>query len=159
MLVHNSLLASMIWTAFSHLGACGGFTVHPTHQRPSSSYSRVVHWFKEGEDTTNGVNIDGDEEVGGDIALPTRRESLHPLTFEDDIRHLLDSDRPYYAIKNEHAIVDDITGEFTGFVCTGLVELPVGREITGAIPFAECLRHAGIAGTITALLRNPKKTR
>lgn len=83
---------------------------------------------------------------------------MRPLTFKEDIRHLLDCDRPYYAIQNEHAIVDDTTGEFTGFICTGLLELPIGREM-GDIPFAECLRHAGIAGAITALLRNPKKIR
>lgn len=157
MLVHHHPLASMVlWTAFSHF-ACGGFTVHRTHERPS--YNRVVRWFKEGEDSAKVVNIDGDEEVGGAIALPTRSESLRPLTFEEDIRHLLDSDRPYYAIKNEHAIVDDVTGESTGFVCTGQLELPFGRESMDTIPFAECLRHAGIAGTITALLRNPKKIR
>lgn len=157
MLVHHPLLASIVWTAFS-LVTCGGFTVRHMHQRPSPTNNRVVRWFKEGEDTANVVNIDGGKEVGGVIALPTRRESLRPLTFKEDIRHLLDCDRPYYAIQNEHAIVDDTTGEFTGFVCTGLLELPIGREM-GDIPFAECLRHAGIAGAITALLRNPKQIR
>jgi hypothetical protein len=148
-MIINLLLASIIWMVFSLLRACGGFTVRHTHQRPTPSHNRVVRWFKEGDTA----------EVDDVIALPTRRETLRPLTFEEDIRYLLDCDRPYYAMKNEHAIVNDITGEITGFVCTGLLELPLGRESTDAIPFAECLRHAGIAGTITALLRNPKKIR
>ena len=158
MIIHHPLAS--IWTAFNLLRACGGFTVCRTHQCPTPSHDQVVRWFKEGDDTTKvaNVNIDGDK-VGAIIALPMRRESLRPLTFLEDIRNLLDTDRPYYAINNEHAIVDDVSGEVTGFVCTGLIELPVGRESAGTIPFSECLRHAGIAGAITALLRNPEKIR
>ena len=58
----------------------------------------------------------------------TSGESLHPISFEDDIEKFLDIAKPYYALGNEYAIVDDETGEMVGFVCTGRVESPVSRE-------------------------------
>ena len=70
----------------------------------------------------------------------------------------LDISRPYYALENEHAIVDDFTGQMVGFVCSARVEMPVGRE-SGDIPFAEAGRHMAAAGSVAALLRNPQKKR
>jgi hypothetical protein len=87
-----------------------------------------------------------------------KTQSLRSLTFEEDIKDLQDSERPYYALENEHAIVDDETGEIVGFVCTGRVEIPAGRESAG-VPLAECLRHAGVAASVIVLLRNPQKKR
>ena len=93
------------------------------------------------------------------LALPKlHRQSLLPITFEDDIEKFLDITKPYYALDNEYAIVDDTTGEMVGFVCTGKVEMPAGRE-SGGIPFAEAGRHMGAAGSVAALLRNPQKKR
>ena len=40
----------------------------------------------------------------------------------------LDNFKPYYALENEFAFVDDATGEMVGFVGTGLVESPVSCE-------------------------------
>ncbi len=96
--------------------------------------------------------------VAGAVAYSQKKQSLRPLNFEVDIKDFLDSDRPYYALENEHIIVDDETGEITGFICTGKVEIPAGRESDG-VPFAEFLRHAGVAGSVAALLRNPRKMR
>ena len=94
------------------------------------------------------------------LALPSKlhHQSLLPITFENDIEKFLDITKPYYALDNEYAIVDDTTGEMVGFVCTGKVEMPAGRE-SGGIPFAEAGRHMGAAGSVAALLRNPQKKR
>ena len=88
----------------------------------------------------------------------TSGESLHPISFEDDIEKFLDIAKPYYALENEYAIVDDATGEMVGFVCTGRVESPVSRE-SGGTGMAEAGRHMAAAGSVAALLRNPQKKR
>ena len=88
----------------------------------------------------------------------TSGESLHPISFEDDIEKFLDIAKPYYALGNEYAIVDDETGEMVGFVCTGRVESPVSRE-SGGTGMAEAGRHMTAAGSVAALLRNPQKKR
>ena len=88
----------------------------------------------------------------------TSGESLHPISFEDDIEKFLDIAKPYYALGNEYAIVDDETGEMVGFVCTGRVESPVSRE-SGGTGMAEAGRHMAAAGSVAALLRNPQKKR
>jgi hypothetical protein len=108
------------------------------------------------EDDSNAAKVE--DATTAMVAQAKKTQSLRSLTYESDIRAFLDSDRPYYALENEHAIVDDETGEIVGFVCTGRVEIPAGRESAG-IPFAECLRHAGVAGSVAALLRNPQKKR
>ena len=97
-----------------------------------------------------------DEEAA--VALLTKTESLRPLTFEDDIEKFLDIARPYYALENEHAIVDDFTGQMVGFVCLARVEMPIGHE-SGGIPFAEAGHHMAAAGSVVELLCNPQKKR
>jgi len=109
-----------------------------------------------GEDST--IPMDPIHEEVPIAPSPMNMEFLRPLTFEDDIEKFLDIARPYYALENEHAIVDNETGEMVGFVCTGRVEMPAGRE-SGGIPFAEAGRHMAAAGSVAALLRNPQKKR
>jgi hypothetical protein len=164
-----------IWIAFSLLHVCTGFTVL-TVQRPTTMSSNYRFTLRYKEDDKNVAEVtltksldptlckdetfsimDSDA-AAAVVAYAQKKQSLRPLTFEVDIKNYLDSDRPYYALENEHAIVDDETGEITGFVCTGKVEIPAGRESFG-VPFAECLRHAGVAGSVAALLRNPRKKR
>ena len=83
---------------------------------------------------------------------------MRPISFEDDIEKFLDIAKPYYALGNEYAIVDDETGEMVGFVCTGRVESPISRE-SGGTGMAEAGRHMAAAGSVAALLRNPQKKR
>ena len=99
-----------------------------------------------------------EEEAVLDVPNKLTGESLHPISFEDDIEKFLDIAKPYYALENEFAIVDDATGDMVGFVCTGRVEIPVSRE-SGGIPVAEAGRHMAAAGSVAALLRNPQKKR
>ena len=90
---------------------------------------------------------------------PKKSESLRAITFEDDIEKYFDITKYYYALDNEYAIVDDVTGDMVGFVCTtGRVDMPAGRE-SGGIPFAEASRHLSAAGSVATLLRNPEKKR
>ena len=90
--------------------------------------------------------------------VPKRMYSLRSITFENDIEDFLDIAKPYYALDNEFAIVDDATDEVVGVVATAQVHMPLGRE-SGGIPFAEAGRHMGAAGSVAALLRNPQKKR
>lgn len=90
--------------------------------------------------------------------VPKKMYSLRSITFEDDIEDFLDIAKPYYALDNEFAIVDDATDEVVGVVATAQVHMPLGRE-SGGIPFAEAGRHMGAAGSVAALLRNPQKKR
>ena len=90
--------------------------------------------------------------------VPKRMFSLRSITFENDIEDFLDIAKPYYALDNEFAIVDDATDEVVGVVATAQVHMPLGRE-SGGIPFAEAGRHMGAAGSVAALLRNPQKKR
>ena len=112
-----------------------------------SSRNRSTLRYQEDDRNVATVDLDAATVL---VAHAKKTQSLRFLTFEVD--------RPYYALENEHAIVDDATGEIVGFVCTGRVEIPAGRESAG-VPFAECLRHAGVAGSVAALLRNPQKKR
>ena len=73
------------------------------------------------------------------------------------IEDFIDITRPYYSLANEHAIVDDISGQVVGFVCTTKAEMPAGRE--SGVSCAETGRHMAAAGTVAALLRNPQKKR
>lgn len=112
-----------------------------------------------GGDTNDFVSHDDDaDEVGNPTPLHPTTASLRPLSFEDDIQSFLDITRPYYALANEHAIVDDITGEIIGFLCTGRIEIPSTCE-NSAISWAEAARQMGAAGSVTALLHNPQKKR
>ena len=90
--------------------------------------------------------------------VPKKMYSLRSVTFEDHIEDFLDIAKPYYALDNEFAIVDDVTDEVVGVVATAQVHMPLGRE-SGGIPFAEAGRHMGAAGSVAALLRNPQKKR
>lgn len=90
--------------------------------------------------------------------VPKKMYSLRSITFENDIMDFLDIAKPYYALDNEFAIVDDATDEVVGVVATAQVHMPLGRE-SGGIPFAEAGRHMGAAGSVAALLRNPQKKR
>ena len=90
--------------------------------------------------------------------VPKKMFSLRSVTFEDHIEDFLDIAKPYYALDNEFAIVDDATDEVVGVVATAQVHMPLGRE-SGGIPFAEAGRHMGAAGSVAALLRNPQKKR
>jgi len=90
--------------------------------------------------------------------VPKKMYSLRSITFENDIKDFLDIAKPYYALDNEFAIVDDATDEVVGVVATAQVHMPLGRE-SGGIPFAEAGRHMGAAGSVAALLRNPQKKR
>ena len=90
--------------------------------------------------------------------VPKKMYSLRSVTFENDIEDFLDIAKPYYALDNEFAIVDDVTDEVVGVVATAQVHMPLGRE-SGGIPFAEAGRHMGAAGSVAALLRNPQKKR
>jgi len=90
--------------------------------------------------------------------VPKKMFSLRSITFEDHIEDFLDIAKPYYALDNEFAIVDDATDEVVGVVATAQVHMPLGRE-SGGIPFAEAGRHMGAAGSVAALLRNPQKKR
>ncbi len=103
------------------------------------------------------IEVEYEEAIINEVPIK-ETESLRRITYEDDIENFLDIVRPYYALENEHAIVDDETGEMIGFVCTGRVEMPTGRE-SGGIPFAEAGRHMAAAGSVAALLRNPQKKR
>ena len=141
-----------IWTAFNILQVSTGFTCRTTTM---SSRNRSTLRYQ--EDNINVAKADVDDATAM-VAHTKKTQSLRSLTFEVDIKDFLDNDRPYYTLENEHAIVDDETGEIAGFVCTGRVEIPAGRESAG-VPFAECLRHAGVAGSVAALLRNPQKKR
>ena len=90
--------------------------------------------------------------------VPKKMYSLRSITFENDIADFLDIAKPYYALGNEFAIVDDVTDEVVGVVATAQVHMPLGRE-SGGIPFAEAGRHMGAAGSVAALLRNPQTKR
>jgi len=90
--------------------------------------------------------------------VPKKMFSLRSVTFEDHIEDFFDIAKPYYALDNEFAIVDDATDEVVGVVATAQVHMPLGRE-SGGIPFAEAGRHMGAAGSVAALLRNPQKKR
>ena len=92
------------------------------------------------------------------LQVPKKMYSLRSITFENDIEDFLDIAKPYYALDNEFAIVDDATDEVVGVVATAQVHMPLGRE-SGGIPFAEAGRHMGAAGSVAALLRNPQKKR
>ena len=102
--------------------------------------------------------VNGDVEEVDVPPNPTATMSLRPLSFENDIEDFLDIARPYYALSNEHAIVDNESGEMRGFLCTGRVEIPAGCE-NSDIPWADAIRQMAAAGTVTALLNNPQKKR
>lgn len=89
---------------------------------------------------------------------PKTMLSLRPLSFDDDIAGFLDIARPYYALGNEHAIVNEETGEIIGLLCTCRAEMPIGCE-SGGITWADAGRHMAAAGTVAALLQNPQKKR
>lgn len=161
------LYPASIWTAFNLLQVCMGFTV-PTQPHTTAMFHRNRSTLRFQENDSNVAKVPSKDlaptllmDSGAPTAMTAhakKKQSLRPLTFEVDIKDFLDNDRPYYALENEHAIVDDETGEVVGIVCTGRLEIPIGRESAG-IPLAECLRHLGIAGSVAALLRNPKKKR
>ena len=117
--------------------------------------------FTTHEHHSDAVNVivvnDDDNEYEVDTP-PQPSTSLRPLSFDDDIGDFLDIARPYYALANEHAIVDDNTGETTGFFCTGRVEIPSGCE-NSDIPWADAVRQMAAAGTVAAMLNNPQKKR
>ena len=60
------------------------------------------------------------------------------------------------ALKNERNIVDNISKESVGFVCTVSPEMPISRE-NGGISFGEAGRHSAAAASVAASLKNPKK--
>jgi len=84
--------------------------------------------------------------------------TLVPLNFEDDIKKLIDIETPYYALKNEHSIIDESTGESVGFVCTVRREMPISRE-NGGIAFGEVGRHTAASATVASALKNKKRGR
>lgn len=108
--------------------------------------------------TTFDDDVNGDVEKADVLSHTTKTTTLRPLSFEDDIEKFLDIARPYYALSNEHAIVDTKSGETRGFLCTGRVELPAGCE-NSDIPWTDASRQMGAAGSVTALLHNPQKKR
>jgi hypothetical protein len=108
--------------------------------------------------SVNDIAINDDDNEYEVDTPPQPSTSLRPLSFDDDIGDFLDIARPYYALANEHAIVDDNTGETTGFFCTGRVEIPSGCE-NSDIPWADAVRQMAAAGTVAAMLNNPQKKR
>ena len=154
------------WAAFNALQVCTGFAML-TPRRATAMFSRDRFTLRYQEGDVNAAEVPmtknadrtlWDDTAPGVVAFAQKKQSLRPLNFEVDIKDFLDSDRPYYALENEHAIVDDETGEITGFVCTGKLEIPAGRESAG-VPFAEFCRLTGVAGSVAALLRHPRKMR
>ncbi len=163
------------WAAFNLLQVCTGFAML-TQPRTTAMFSRDRFTLRYKEDDKDAAEVSvtkntdrtlwnektfsfvESDAATGVVAYAQKKQSLRPLNFEVDIKDFLDNDRPYYALENEHAIVDDETGEITGFICTGKVEIPAGRESDG-VPFAEFLRLTGVAGSVAALLRNPRKMR
>eukprot|EP00804_Cyclotella_cryptica_P028010 CCRYP_003869-RA/>CCRYP_003869-RA protein AED:0.19 eAED:0.44 QI:497/0.5/0.66/1/1/1/3/0/486 len=93
----------------------------------------------------------------GTQSSPTESWTLVPLNFDDDIKKLIDIEKPYYALKNEHSVIDS-TGESVGFVCTFRREMPISRE-NGGISFGEVGRHTAASATVAAALKNPKRGR
>ncbi|KAL3801819.1 hypothetical protein HJC23_001215 [Cyclotella cryptica] len=93
----------------------------------------------------------------GTQSSPTESWTLVPLNFDNDIKKLIDIEKPYYALKNEHSVIDS-TGESVGFVCTFRREMPISRE-NGGISFGEVGRHTAASATVAAALKNPKRGR
>lgn len=107
---------------------------------------------------------------------------MMPLSFEEDIRNLIDIESPYCeycelckaflygihclmfilyfedALKDEHIIVDSISQESLGLVCTVQREMPISRE-SGIFSFGETGRHSAAAATVAAALENPSQKR
>lgn len=93
-----------------------------------------------------------------EIAAPKKTKHLVKIDFNDHLSKYLDVTRPYYALHNEHAIVDDTTGECHGIICTVKRDAPIARE-TGGISFFEFLRASGCAASAALALGNPEKKR
>ena len=108
----------------------------------------------------NGTDL-FDAPIIHDAHVPTTAKSFKVcdrLSFKNDIKPKIDIDRPYYALKNEHNIVDTDTKEGVGFVCTVTREMPLSRE-NGSISFPELGRHSAASASVAAALKNPKKGR
>ena len=54
--------------------------------------------------------------AGGKTPNRKSQNCILYISFDDDIQKVLDNFKPYYALENEFAIVDDATGEMVGFV-------------------------------------------
>jgi len=92
------------------------------------------------------------------VAAPKKAKHLVKIDFKKDLSKHLDVTLPYYSLENENAIVDDITGECHGIICTVKRDAPIGRE-TGEIAMFDFLRAAGCVCTTAAVLANPLKKR
>ncbi len=93
-----------------------------------------------------------------ETAAPKKAKHLVKIDFKEHLSKYLDVTRPYYALENEHVIVDDTTGECRGIICTVKRDGPIARE-TGEISFFEFLRAAGCAASAASALCNPAKKR
>ena len=92
------------------------------------------------------------------VAAPKKSKHLVKIDFKKDLSKHLDVTLPYYSLENENAIVDDVTGECHGIICTVKRDAPIGRE-TGDISMFDFLRAAGCVCTTAAVLANPVKKR
>ena len=93
-----------------------------------------------------------------EIAAPKKDSHLVKIDFKQDLSQQIDVSHPYYALENEHAIVDDTTGKCHGIICNVKRDAPIGRE-TGGISFFEFIRAAGCIGSAVLALGNPVKKR
>jgi hypothetical protein len=102
------------------------------------------------------MNLDFNDDIKGSIGIERPNFHLVKIDFDDDIKEFIDIERPYYALNDEHNIVDPITKESVGFVCTVRREMPISVE-NGGISFGEVGRYSATAATVAAFLKNPKK--
>ena len=75
-----------------------------------------------------------------------------PLDYDDIQNKMIDVSKPYYKLENESAVN---IGSSTGFVCTVVPEMSIGREAGSHMPCAEVGRHCAIAGSVVAALNQP----
>ena len=92
------------------------------------------------------------------VRAPKEAKHLVKIDFKKDLSKHLDVALPYYSLENENAIVDDVTGECHGIICTVKRDAPIGRE-TGDISMFDFLRAAGCVCTTAAVVANPVKKR
>lgn len=92
------------------------------------------------------------------VAAPKKTKHLMKIDFKEDLSKYLDVTLPYYALENEHAIIDGTTGECRGIICSVKIEAPIGCE-RGDVSFFDVQRASGCIASAVAVLNNPAKKR
>ena len=159
--------AFAVWITNTIQPSFGFASISTLYQGASSNF---IHPMRVAPRGYRYVSIDTDEDtftkktdmIATDVAkeatttLPNKSKHLVKIDFKEDLSEYMDVSPPYYSLQNEHAVINDTTGECHGMICTLKSDAPIGFE-AGNVSFFDFIRAAGCISSASAILSSPVK--